>query len=106
MNPKTHPSRPNIPEQPIGYWGEGELHPSNFVDENWDVTQRELVIAYLEAGQTRFSFRGCSRCRFCGKMNGSRCLTDGTYIWPSGFVHYLREHGVKPTAEFIQHVLS
>lgn len=46
-----------------------------------------------------------SSCRFCGEGNGSACLTDGTYVWPGGFAHYLLNHAVRPPQEFVDHVL-
>jgi len=108
-----HPDRSNSREKAIGYWtdtysrGGSELpNPKDFVDESWDTEQRNLVINYLESGKTKHRWRGISRCRFCGKSNGSTCLSDGTYVWPSGFAHYLMEHGVKPSEEFIQHALK
>lgn len=77
------------------------------VDETWDPAERERVVNYLElAGFEAAAYRGMSRCRFCNKFNGSTEITDGTYRWPEGLSHYLREHGVKPSQDFIDHVLS
>jgi len=45
-------------------------------------------------------------CRLCSKCLGARDRIDGTYVWPEGFEHYLREHGVRPPEEFVRHVLS
>lgn len=42
-----------------------------------------------------------------GRENmGSNDLTDGTYIWPEGFVHYLEKHAIRPPEAFVKHVLS
>lgn len=100
----SHPSR-QTKEKALGYWDGERLHPKQWVDESWDPTERDLIIAYLQNGESKFRWRGCSWCRFCECRNGSQCLTDGTYIWPQGFTHYLIEHGVKPPQEFIDHVL-
>jgi hypothetical protein len=35
---------------------------------------------------------------------GSQDLTDGTWLYPEGFVHYLRHHRVKPPADFLEHL--
>jgi hypothetical protein len=100
-----HPNRKNKPEKAIGYWSD-DVKPQDFV-ESWDEAQRNAVVIYLGRGnKTLYRWRGISRCRFCGISNGSQCITDGTYVWPSGFAHYLLEHGVKPDAEFVDHINS
>ena len=35
---------------------------------------------------------------------GGTDLSDGHYVWPFGFAHYVEAHGVKPPQEFIDHV--
>lgn len=76
------------------------------VDLAWDVAERAAVVQYLEAGAVGARFRGSSTCRVCGDRNGSTELHDGTYRWPQGFVHYVRDHGVKPSEAFLSHVLA
>jgi len=81
--------------------------PVDLVDLSWDPRERELVAQYLDRGKTFESYAGYSQCRMCSKWNnGSKDLTDGVYIWPEGFSHYLREHGVRPPATFEHHVLE
>jgi len=87
----------------LGYWasrydiGPASLpDPQNYVDESWDPDERDLIVRYLEAGKKHAQWRGMSSCRFCDCRNGSACLTDGTYVWPQGLSHYLREHAVRP----------
>lgn len=108
-----HPDRPDGPECAIGYWRVGRVYghepeipydPQDFVDPDWDPTERDLVIKYLERGVEKHQWRGSSTCRCCGRRNGSRCFTDGTYVWPEGLAHYLREHNVRPPAVFVDHV--
>lgn len=78
--------------------------PGDFVvTEPWD--GREGVIRHLKAGRVNYSYDGWSECRLCGQANGSRDLTDGAWGWPEGFAHYVEDHGVKPSQEFIDHVL-
>jgi hypothetical protein len=44
---------------------------------------------------------------FCiTKEMGCSALTDGVYVWPEGFAHYIRRHGVKPSDQFINHILE
>jgi hypothetical protein len=37
---------------------------------------------------------------------GSHDLTDGVFVWPEGYAHYIEKHDVKPPREFIEHVLA
>lgn len=96
----------------VGYFSGGFPDDGSFpsaasqVDETWDAAERETLIAYLEAGEVIASCRGMSNCRICQKWNGNKDLSDGTHVWPEGYSHYLRDHGVKPPQEFIDHALS
>lgn len=105
------------PRKMLGYWKDkwnrkGEYRypslpdPHDFIDKSWDKKERDAVIAYLKSGKRNSSWMGFSTCRICGIHNGTQCLTDGTYIWPQGFAHYVEQHYVKPPQEFIDHVLS
>jgi hypothetical protein len=92
----------------IGYWaGEGLDEwpdPRSFVDLTWDALERSIVVDYLKRGFVARACMGMSPCRFCGKLNGSLELTDGVFVWPEGFAHYLEEHGVRPPDSFVDHV--
>jgi hypothetical protein len=94
----------------IGYW-EGRSAPgwpsvTGFVDEHWDLTERDLVASYLEQGYIPWVQAGISPCRMCGRPNGSAERTDGAYLWPDGLAHYIREHGVRPPVSVIRHIVS
>ena len=97
---------------PIGYWSGGYPDdqslpdPSTQVDGTWDEEERIAVVKYLQAAPSVASYRGTSPCRMCGIRNGSQERSDGTYIWPSGFAHYLFQHMVRPDTAFIAHVLA
>ena len=97
----------------IGFWSGGYGDNSNypdvqdFIDPNWDdLDTIEVVVAHLKNGDECNAYKGSSTCRVCGETNGSRELTDGTYVWPSGFLHYVLEHAVKPPKHFIDHCLE
>ena len=83
--------------------------PQDFVDKTWSAVERDKVRIYLRAGRAAEHYMGYSHCRFnCGVDDadmGDADLTDGTYVWPQGFVHYVEAHGVKPPEEFVRHVL-
>jgi hypothetical protein len=51
-------------------------------------------------------FRGLSRCRFCGRDNGSKELSDRVFSWPEGLPHYLQHHGVRLPDEFVAHATT
>jgi hypothetical protein len=97
----------------VGFW-KSDREPSLpdprvLVDEAWDATERERVISYLESSLYVPVFQcGPSWCRFgCSPKPrdiGTQDLTDGTWIFPEGFVHYIRSHGVKPPTEFLEHM--
>jgi hypothetical protein len=97
----------------VGFWRsdrEPSLpDPKMLVDQRWDTAERERVIAYLDASYyVPVAQAGPSWCRFgCSPRPrdiGTQDLTDGTWVFPEGFVHYLRSHGVKPQPEFLEHI--
>jgi len=47
-----------------------------------------------------------ARIVFSREFMGANCLSDGTFIWPEGFPHYLEVHAVRPPEAFVKHVLS
>ena len=87
--------------------------------------QRRSLARYLESGATFEQYFGYAWCRFvCGASEsgtrgprdsfaagmdtrlGTRDLTDGTWVWPEGLAHYVREHGVVLPEEFMEHAAS
>lgn len=93
----------------IGYWkgpqSEQYPHPSALVDLDWDEDEKQQVIDYLNQGKPIFHYRGFSWCRFgCSREvdMGTSEMTDGEFVWPEGFVHYVVEHNIKPPTQFIQ----
>ena len=108
----------------IGYWddsdfpGDPEWHqtyqdkgrdlprPQDFVDDAWDAAERAAVVQYLKAGEEAIAWRGYSYCRMCEASPGTTCRTDGEWVWPEGFAHYVEVHNVRPPAEFVQKVLA
>src|SRR5262245_27807103 len=94
----------------VGYWRSDEIpelpHPAALVDHEWDRTERESVVDYLLRGFDVAEFGGCSYCRLCDPDaavcdNGSSEFTDGTWVWPEGFSHYVEDHDVRPSVEFV-----
>ncbi|HEY1693182.1 MAG TPA: hypothetical protein VGG39_13535 [Polyangiaceae bacterium] len=99
----------------VGYWrgsapGDEALpEPQAFVDPSWDPAERAAVVAYLKRGLVAGAWRGYSDCRFrCGRPDeqmGHRDFTDGAYVWPEGYAHYVEDHGVRPPADFAARAL-
>lgn len=79
--------------------------PEDFVDFSWSTEERARVAAYLRAGAVVERWFGTSPCRICGCENGSTCLSDGVFVWPAGFAHYVEVHAVRPPPEFVAHAL-
>lgn len=92
----------------IGYWSDGDKTTwpdvQGFVDADWDEDERLDAVYYLRLGVLVRAYMGLSRCRMCGKSNGSVELSDLVYVWPEGLAHYVSEHNVRPSAEFMDHV--
>ena len=98
----------------IGFWitalsDERQPAPQELVGD-MPADQRTRLADYLAAGMTYDSYLGRSWCRFgCGidwALMGSRDLTDGTWAWPEGLAHYVRDHNVVLPEEFVAHALS
>lgn len=58
----------------------------------------------LESKTPFFRYMGYSNCRICGQQNGTQTYYTDLFAWPSGYKHYIKEHGVKPSAAFVLHV--
>lgn len=97
----------------IGYWKSddepdepGWPDPRDFVDASWSADERREVAEYLSNGTVVVKSRGLSPCRFCGRDNGHREFTDGTYQWPEGLAHYLWVHEVRLPVVVVTHIKS
>jgi len=98
----------------FGYWRslyESTLpDPAWFVDASWAADERQQVMAYLRQGWPFVSWMGFSWCRFrCSiplEAMGTRDLTDGTYCWPEGLIHYVLKHNLRLPVELVQHILT
>jgi len=95
----------------IGYWatpGDTESRdpdPLDLVDHDQSREERDIVFDYLTRGLLARAYMGRSTCRICGDPeNGNLELTDGTFLWPEGLAHYVRDHDVRLPTAFIEHV--
>ena len=94
----------------IGYWASKEEpewpNPTDLVDPSWDADELSLVAGYLDRGMVPWIQLGISTCRLCGAENRCAEVTDGTYVWPEGLSHYVREHSVRLPSRVVGHILE
>jgi hypothetical protein len=95
----------------IGYWCDDPLHPEYpdphaWVDPDWDFMERFEVRSYVAHGTVVDQWMGFASCRICYVPNGDSDYTDGTFVWPSGLVHYLDAHAVRLPKLFVDHVIA
>ncbi len=87
-----------------GFWrSAAEPHlPMPSVDAAW--RDRNAFISRLVALQRRarsIAYKGSAPCRLCDRRrNGSETFRLLGWEWPSGYLHYLTDHGVRPSAAF------
>lgn len=93
----------------LGWWfheqaPDGWPRPQALV-ARWDAAERAVVARYLRAGKVLVSYAEASFCRFaCGERDmGCSDLTDGTFVWPEGLVHYVEQHAVRLPERFVAH---
>ena len=91
-----------VPEGLLAFTA-GFPHPPSLLEALGAATADGRVLRYLRSGHTHTSFLGVSYCRFgCEWVEGSRCITDGTWVWPEGLVHYVEVHNVPLPDEFLK----
>ena len=106
----------------IGFWigdlrDESYPAPQELVGALPEERRRSLT-HYLESGAIFRQYLGYAWCRFvCGASTesgaarmdtrlGTQDLTDGTWVWPEGLAHYVREHGIVLPEEFMEQAAS
>lgn len=96
--------------QAIGYWIDADApelpDPANHIDTSWDADERRAVANYLTGGKPVSTGAGCSLCRICRIPNGFEDFTDGVYQWPEGLAHYVLDHSVRLSDDFVRHALT
>jgi len=93
----------------IGYWREKENSNENLPwpqEGKLSDEVKQKVVDYLNKGKEYEAWLGWSNCRICGKMNGSICMTDGEFVYPEGYSHYIKDHNIMPDIGLLAKVLS
>lgn len=95
----------------IGFWPrdyDEHAGPEFLCDESQDLEMKNKIVGYLKSGEELFGWLGFSYCRFrCDTPDtkmGCRDLTDGEWVWPEGFSHYISDHNISLPNEFIEHI--
>ncbi|KAG1696272.1 hypothetical protein DVH05_018818 [Phytophthora capsici] len=68
-----------------------------------------LTRAFVESHELAYSFcrfPSCSLAQQQPRVMGACTMTDGVYCWPEGYWHYVSCHHVKPSEEFLNHLLE
>ena len=89
----------------IGYWRQKENNNEDLPwpeEGNLSLDDKKKVTNYLMKGKEHAAWMGCSRCRICGKGNGSTCLTDGKFVYPEGYAHYILYHNITPDERLLK----
>lgn len=90
-----------------GYWNNDrndypELPRPRAIDQPWKGRRSFLkALGKVEARFPGNRYKGFSRCRICGQMNGSSDHSASGWVWPEGFRHYVEAHNVRPSTAFI-----
>lgn len=106
---RTHESDNN--KRFIGYW-RSDREPWLPMPEgcgfHWKTREGFLArLAYIESTLAKETlYRGMSRCRVCGCMNGSREYWWRGFTWPQGYHHYVEDHYVAPPLDFYEAVIE
>jgi len=60
----------------------------------------------LESKLEPLQYKGCSICRVCDESNGSAEFQHEGWAWPSGYLHYVEDHNIRPSLAFQEMVLD
>lgn len=87
----------------VGYWySKHEPHyPMPISNGAWH-GKEEFIAAMveLESQLTPIAYRGLSMCRICNQANGNCEYEFKGFSWPSGYMHHIKDHNVKPDGDF------
>ena len=91
----------------VGFWRGGAPFPAldswteTPIENSATETQTEIIQLleekeeYCRQTSNVTNYFGCSFCRICQKPNGADEYRMDEFVWPSGYLHYLKEHNVQ-----------
>jgi hypothetical protein len=84
--------------------------PQNIKTKNYSLDLKEKIVDFLRNGNIVTMYLGTSYCRFnCGIPSsemGNSTLTDGKFIWPEGYCHYIESHNLAVPEFFLQKIMK
>ena len=99
----------------VGYWSnprqpETNIYPTPIPqDKHWKGQKLfcdALMKIQNDPKTRRESYKGSAICRICQKQNGSSEFSTSNWRWPEGFLHYIKDHNIKPEQEFTDWVMK
>jgi hypothetical protein len=101
----------------VGYWSRSpddptlpypQARPSPWAGQANFVTRLKATEEDIRAHRTGTltAYRGWSMCRLCQVPNGNEEFEHGGFRWPSGFLHYVEAHNVRPPDAFMDAILA
>ncbi len=94
----------------LGYWSTYDNkalpNPETFIGEDWDQAERSACIEHIKSGRMTAEYAGFSGCRICKELLGTKDLTDGLFVFPEKFEHYIEAHDLKPPKVFVDYVMN
>lgn len=96
----------------VGFWraslysNEPLPFPTEMCVDSWQGQQKDLVVSYIKDTPISDSYFGYSKCRICDEQLGASDKSDGVFIFPEKYEHYLIKHNIKPPQEFINHIFK
>ena len=97
-----------------GFWYNEDKENKNYPepkpteDKKWKKKKKFFLNLLYETESFPFvtcrGLKGWSNCRICSERNGSDTFFYKGWEWPSGFSHYIEEHNIKPSKEFIDFI--
>jgi hypothetical protein len=92
-----------------GFWkSEQEPHlPTPAQGEQWSGQSAfQEAMDFVEVRLRPTLYRGFSVCRICKVANGNIEYETWGWRWPGGLRHYVRDHCVRPSGDFVSFILG
>ncbi|CAM3649703.1 hypothetical protein KIPE111705_18815 [Kibdelosporangium persicum] len=70
-------------------------------------SERDAILSFLESGRVVLSSRGYSPDLLHPERESlvpMAFLTDGKWVWSAAVAYYLRQHGIAPAPDFVEHI--
>lgn len=62
----------------------------------------DAVVWYLQHPTSRVAHAVPAVCAYCGVENGNESYRRDDFTWPSGYIHLVVQHGVRPPEDLIK----